>query len=80
MENELKSENKWGNLGKNVRQKRTKREKERGCVNDLVCMGSPKVILKEFTEWIYEEQNFSQIIILVIYIYIYYGSKSGFQH
>ncbi len=48
MENELKSENKWGNLGKNARQKRTKREKERGCVNDLVCMGSPKVMLKDF--------------------------------
>lgn len=48
MENELKSENKWGNLGKNASQKRTKREKERGCVNDLVCMGSPKVMLKDF--------------------------------
>lgn len=60
----MKSENGWGNLGKRARQKkRTKIERERGCVNDLVCMGSPKVTLKgfgfEITEWIYEEQNVS---------------------
>jgi len=54
MENKQKSENGWRNLGKRARQKkRTKRKKERGCVNDLVrirIFGRPKGTVKVFIQ------------------------------